>query len=121
MAEQELEDEVTAVAEVPAEKPARKPRKPKTEAPTEEVTEMSTAEVSTPPEPVATESTADTAVAPPDEAPMAPPVAAETFVPAPVSDNGREQPREQRPKRQEQQPAETLDIRMLKEVKLPDL
>ena len=115
MADQEVENEATAVADTPpaAAKPARKTtRKPKAEkaaADDEAVAEAAAPEVT----------------AQPDDAPQ--PAAA-----APqASDNGDgavaeveevEAPREQRSgRRQEQQAAETLDIRALKEMKLPDI
>src|SRR5712692_343776 len=108
MSEQEFENETTAAAvetppEEKAEKPARKARKPKAEKPAEEQTASS--------EPAA-------------EAVEAPPngngeQAAAAVVEAPAEREQR--PQNRRPEGQQTQAAETLDIRVLKEMKLPDL
>src|SRR5712691_1847532 len=108
MSEQEFENETTAAAvetppEEKAEKPARKARKPKAEKPAEEQTASS--------EPAA-------------EAVEAPPngngeQAAAAVVEATAEREQR--PQNRRPEGQQTQAAETLDIRVLKEMKLPDL
>jgi transcription termination factor Rho len=122
MAEQEIEDTPTGIveAEAPvvekAEKPARKPRKAKVEkvAAAEEAEENG--------------EQAPSPVVPEEESPAqlsstetsgngAEPSAAEAV--QPTAENGRQLPR--LTKRPDQAAAETVDIRVMKEMKLPDL
>ena len=106
MSETELENETAAAAvetppEEKAEKPARKPRKAKAEKAAEE--------------PAAVEATSngnDEAV----ESAVAAPVEAPT---PPAAEEPRPQQQQRRP--EQTQAAETIDIRVLKEMKLPDL
>jgi transcription termination factor Rho len=113
MAQQDTNEETTAVEEVaaPAEK-AEKPkraRKPRAEKVTEEAEPAAeTAVAEDAPEPV------EEAAAPAAEEPAEVEAAPEAAEPKPQ----REGKRDRQP---QQQAAETLDIRMLKEMKLPDL
>jgi transcription termination factor Rho len=120
MSENEFEDgSNVAVTEAPPaekpEKPARKPRKTKAAKEAEEAAAAA--------EQVAASSEEPAAEPAPEPEVAAPEVAAPAEVPTNGNNgNGAEAAVEARPKRPEQtQAAETLDIRVLKEMKLPDL
>ncbi len=109
MAEQEFENETTPVEPPPVEKPARKPRKPKAEkAAAAAVEDVVPAEV-----PANGNGNGSAAVAVAEETEPVEEAAAPPAEPEPVA--------EKPAKLQPQQAAETLDIRVLKEMKLPDL
>jgi transcription termination factor Rho len=143
--EQELENESTTVVKEPAAPPAEKPEKPvrrtprKKAAAKEAAEEAPKSEVVSSTEPAQAapaETTASVvAEAPESDRRVVEPaldngdeVRAEAEVPgvkpdaAAQSDNGNKRPQQnRRPESQQTQAAETLDIRMLKEMKLPDL
>src|SRR2546425_5317865 len=123
MSEQEFDDESTAASAVDAppeekaEKPARKPRRPKADKAAAAETASAASEPQENGEQRAEESPVESAAT--AEGNGQPAATVETVAPA-VPEPAREhRPAQRRP--EQTQAAETLDIRVLKEMKLPDL
>jgi transcription termination factor Rho len=112
MAEQETENISVVTEAPPVEKPEKPARKPRTKKPTGEVAVEEAALVAEAP------SNGNGNGAPPTSAAMADDAGEVAGAPLPET---IEQPVPRPGKRGEQSAAETLDIRMLKEMKLPDL